>query len=85
MSTEGLEILMERAGFKILNIETPGKLDLDIVENMLEEDENINLPNFMKYLINNRDNKTKKEFQKFLQRNRMSSHVRVVGQKIRSK
>ena len=70
MSIEGLEILMERAGFKILNIETPGKLDLDIVENMLKEDNNINLSNFMKYLINNRDSKTKKDFQKFLQRNK---------------
>ena len=37
MSTEGLVILLERAGFEILNIETPGELDVDIVENMLNE------------------------------------------------
>ena len=81
MSTEGLVILLERAGFEILNIETPGELDVDIVENMLREDKNISLSNFEKYFFNNRDKKTKKEFQKFLQKNKMSSHVRVVGQK----
>lgn len=79
LSIEGIRSLIKRCGLQEVLIETPGKLDVDIVKNMYEEMPELKLPNFVEYLIKERDNSTHKEFQEFLQKNNLSSHVRVIA------
>jgi hypothetical protein len=82
LSTEGLEKLVQRVGFRVEEIVTPGKLDVDIVRNMLIENPALPLPRFASYLLQRRDAETWQVFQEFLQKHRLSSHVRVVARKV---
>lgn len=82
LSTEGLEKLVRRVGFWVEEIVTPGKLDVDIVRNMLAENPALSLPRFASYLLRRRDDTTWQAFQEFLQKHRLSSHVRVVARKV---
>ena len=75
-----LEILLKKIGFKILLIDTPGKLDLSIVEN------NLSLlrgskKNFFSHFIKNSSKRYKETFQKYLRTNKLSSHMRVIVKK----
>jgi SAM-dependent methyltransferase len=80
MSVSGLQRILERTGFEQIEIETPGELDVDIVRNMALADSSIELPRFVRSLINS-DERTRQDFQNFLKANRMSSHVRCVARK----
>jgi len=79
LSIEGITKMVERAGWEVVDICTPGKIDVDIVANMLKEDPNLEIPRFAEYLLKNRDTEAWDAFQTFLQNNRLSSHVRVVA------
>jgi SAM-dependent methyltransferase len=79
LTIEGIRALINRCGLTEILIETPGKLDIDIVKNMYEEIPDLKLPEFIEYLIKNRDAKTHNEFQQFLQKNNLSSHIRVIA------
>jgi SAM-dependent methyltransferase len=79
LSLEGIRALIKRCGLTEILIETPGKLDVDIVKNMYDEIPDLKLPDFVEYLIKNRDAATHKEFQDFLQKNNLSSHIRVIA------
>ena len=82
LSIEGIRNLIERCGLEEVLIETPGKLDVDIVKNMYEEIPDLKLPDFVEYLIKNRDSSSHREFQEFLQKNNLSSHVRVIARNV---
>jgi hypothetical protein len=45
LTTEGLDLMVKRAGFEVIEISTPGKLDVDIVKNMIEENFSIRIIN----------------------------------------
>jgi hypothetical protein len=78
-SIEGLEIILHRAGFDILEVSTPGSLDIEhVMQNKMNIDED---DLFVQYLINKADNHTLTEFQRFLQKSGMSSHARVIARK----
>jgi 2-polyprenyl-3-methyl-5-hydroxy-6-metoxy-1,4-benzoquinol methylase len=79
LTIEGIRDLLKRCGLEEVLIETPGKLDVDIVKNMFDEIPGLELPDFVEYLLKNRNSKTHKEFQDFLQKNNLSSHVRVIA------
>lgn len=79
LSVEGIRSLLKRCGLSEISIETPGKLDLDIVKNTLTEMPNLEVSDFVKYLIYNRDLKAHEDFQKFLSANNLSSHVRIIA------
>jgi len=79
LSTEGLERLIRRSGLELIEIVTPGKLDVDIVGNMLNEDPGTPLDRFSSYLLRHRGDEARADLQELLQRHRLSSHVRVVA------
>ena len=79
LTTEGLTQLVERAGLELVEMATPGKLDVDIVHNMLSEDPALELPRFAEYVLRRRGPDTWAALQTFLQDHQLSSHVRVVA------
>lgn len=82
ISFEGMRRLVESCGFEILDLSTPGKLDVDIVINMLKEDPSIIVPRFVEYLLKQRGEATHQAFQTFLEENNLSSHIRCVARKV---
>lgn len=80
-SIEGLVDLVQRAGFELIELSTPGQLDLELVSHAVTNDPSIQLPSFVKYLIERRDKEAHWDFQEFLQKHRLSSHVRVAIKK----
>lgn len=81
LSVEGLRALLKSCGLEEIEITTPGKLDVDIINNARNENDQLVLPRFMEYLLKNRSEKTFVQLQEFLQENNLSSHVRVVARK----
>ena len=79
---EGIISLFKNSGFEIIELSTPGMLDLNILENNMD---NTELPKFLKDIIKNRDIFVKEAFQEFLQRGRLSSYLRIVAKKDCSK
>lgn len=74
MSIQGFKQLLKRAGFSKVDIFTPGKLDVDIVKNTVEErPDALNDQRFVRNLLK-LDEKALKEFQQFLSKHRLSSH-----------
>ena len=61
---QSIEILLKKIGFKIVFIDTPGKLDLSIVENNLHRLKG-KKKIFIKYIFNNTSKKYKQDFQKY--------------------
>lgn len=72
ISVEGFRRLLQRCGLTDVEITTPGQLDFDIVKNSQVENE------FVRVLAS-RGEETQKEFQAFLQKHRLSSHLWVWG------
>lgn len=81
ISVEGMERLMSRCGFGVLELCTPGELDVDIVRNMLREDPSLPVPRFAKSIALNPREEVRADFQKFLKANRLSSHIRVIARR----
>ena len=81
MSVEGVERLLVRTGYDVIDISTPGQLDVDIVANAAAEDPTIQLPRFVDNLLHSRNGNARAEFQQFLQRNRLSSHLHCLARK----
>lgn len=79
ISVKGMQRLIERSGLKLIELSTPGQLDVDIVRNMLNEHRNLTLPRFISSLFKTSGEETLQEFQRFLSQNRLSSHLRVVA------
>ena len=79
---KSMAILLERAGFEILEITTPGKLDVDIVRTaVLNGDIDVTDQPFMQQLLVEASDDVRKEFQAFLASNTMSSHMLTVARK----
>jgi SAM-dependent methyltransferase len=81
LSIRGLEMLVERAGYELVELSTPGQLDLQLIRHAREQDPSIQVPEFVRCLIEDRDRLAHDDFQAFLQKHRLSSHVRVAAKK----
>jgi 2-polyprenyl-3-methyl-5-hydroxy-6-metoxy-1,4-benzoquinol methylase/ribosomal protein S27E len=78
LSMDGLRRLVERSGMELIKFSTPGELDVDIVRNIYYENPDIKLPRFIHSIINSSE-KVRTNFQNFLKKNELSSHVRVIA------
>lgn len=79
-SLQGLSTLLTRAGFSLLEVSTPGVLDLEVVQAHLQHDVSVTLSTFERRLVD-ADEETRAAFQAFLQQRGLSSFARIVGRK----
>lgn len=79
-TVEGMERLLQRVGLEVLEMSTPGQLDVQMVERLSIE-EGAELPRFLQYFLGKRGQRAKSRLQRFLQQNLLSSHLRLVAQR----
>jgi SAM-dependent methyltransferase len=72
---KSLSLLLENNGFEVLEVSTPGKLDVDIVKNKVAQKKYTPGP-FIQSLLD-----TGEKFQQFLVENNLSSHLWMVARK----
>lgn len=74
--------LLNRCGFEITEISTPGKLDADIVRNKIASGEfDISGQRFLKNILVDRWEEVGRGFQEFLADNKLSSHLWVTARR----
>lgn len=78
-SRKGLEILLTNCGYEILEITTPGTQDVDAVFNNRNKVDPNNY--FVRCLLESADERTKSDFQQFLQKSCLSSFAQVIAKK----
>ena len=81
LSIEGLTSLIEKSGFEIIELSTPGQLDVELVKNAMQKNKKIKVNRFISYMLNKREESAHYSFQKFLQQFKLSSHVRIAARK----
>lgn len=78
-SVKGITKLLRGNGFEVLEITTPGVMDVKYV---LEDLDKLgDREAFVKYLLKEHDESVLQEFQRFLQKSCMSSFIRVIARK----
>ncbi len=82
LSVKGIQTLMNRHGFECLEFSTPGVLDVDIVAQALQKNPAIPVSAFVRSLILESDDETKRAFGEFLQANLLSSYGRILFRKV---
>jgi 2-polyprenyl-3-methyl-5-hydroxy-6-metoxy-1,4-benzoquinol methylase len=80
LNPRSIELLAERKGWRVVDLFTPGKLDVDIVVNFAKYNPSVEMDRFTRAIISS-DEYTQSAFQNFLADNRLSSHMWVVIQK----
>ena len=76
-----IDLLLTKAGFKTIYLETPGKLDVEIILNKRNKGYLINENNkYIDFLLEQSE-ETLDNFQKFLSENKLSSHMLIIGKK----
>lgn len=76
---EAITKLLERNGFRVINISTPGQLDVERLQNYMQEVEGVFDENpALKFILNNTPEITD-SFQQYLCDNVISSHMRVIA------
>lgn len=79
---KSLTYLLERCGFDVIRILTPGKLDAELVrKKILSGDFDISSQPFLKYILIEQWETVGKPFQQFLADNILSSHLWMVAKK----
>jgi len=76
-----LELILNRAGFEIIYLETPGELDVQIVLKEKLNGFNIDMKNEYINLLLQQNEKVLNDFQIFLSKNRLSSHMVCLAKK----
>ena len=78
---QGLKMILERFGFALLEVSTPGVLDVQIVEEHLRLDPGLELEAFERQILA-AEPEARAAFQMFLQQWGLSSFTRIVARKI---
>ena len=82
LSVDGISRLVARVGLSVLELTTPGQLDVDIVRNAVTDQPDLDVGRFARAVATS-DDETRREFQQFLQAHRLSSHVRCLARRQR--
>jgi hypothetical protein len=69
--------LLSDVGFEVLEVKTPGELDIDILSNNKE----MVSDRFWRYFVERCPETVKRDMQRFIKENGLSSHMRVVAKK----
>ncbi len=72
--------LLERSGFEVIEISTPGKLDWDIIEGMINN-EGVDMGRFWNLLAKEGSEVCKTELQDWISKQNLSSHMRILVKK----
>ena len=75
-----IEIIFKKAGFDIVEISTPGKLDWDILEGVFKHEGN-DPGRFLKSVVKYGSVESKVELQSWIKKNNFSSHMRVIAKR----
>jgi len=75
-----MKILLERNGFEIIEIATPGQLDWDIIEGAYKHD-GLDPGRFFKNVSQYGSAEAKRDLQQWIRANHFSSHMRVIAKK----
>ena len=76
----GMRVLLEGAGFEVLEVTTPGKLDAELVRaKALSGELDLSHQPFLREVLVDRWDDLGAPFQRFLEDNGLSSHMRVVA------
>jgi SAM-dependent methyltransferase len=81
LTVEGFEALFSAPEWEIVELSTPGLLDLEIIRHVLDDSTSDPTSRFLSYLFKNRPQRTVNSLVEFLQINRLASHVRLVARK----
>ncbi len=81
LSIEAIQNRLTESGFEVIELSTPGRVDVQIVRDVLKKNPDLETHDIFKYIFENRDEKTWHSLQDFLQQNRLSSYVRVMARK----
>jgi 2-polyprenyl-3-methyl-5-hydroxy-6-metoxy-1,4-benzoquinol methylase len=80
---DSIDMILNRAGFKVVKKMTPGILDLTIVRKQIEENVAPKIPNVIKHLVFQTSKKTQNNFQRYLKNNLLSGNMLIFAKKIR--
>ena len=80
---KSIKILLEKIGFEIIDISTPGILDTNIIKRQITEKQfDIKQNNeFLDFIYSTNNEELENSFQKFIQENNLSSHMLVFARK----
>lgn len=78
---QGLHMLFEQAGFHILELTTPGTMDVRYLHDQADSLESENV--FLHYFLKNARAVDLADFQRFLQKSSMSSYAQLVARKVK--
>ncbi|MCL5270553.1 MAG: class I SAM-dependent methyltransferase [bacterium] len=81
LSVDGISRLLERIGFEVIELSTPGVLDVELVRQAMAHDPTIEPHPFFKQLLAACPRQAQEDFQEFLQKHRLSSHLRLAAVK----
>ncbi len=77
---KSISLLLHSVGFEVLEISTPGELDVELVRKATLKNE-LTLPKFIKNICIDSYDELGAKFQNFLKENKLSSHMMVVAKK----
>jgi hypothetical protein len=80
-STETLQKLLETRGMQVVEMSTPGRLDVEMMKTYFQSQSTSKPLPFWDYFFAKNDPQAFADFQLFLQKFRMSSHLRLVAKK----
>ncbi len=81
LNPQSIAILLQKNGFVVEGIDTPGKLDWDIVESMYRED-TVELGRFWKLVAEKASPERKSDLQTWISASGFSSHMRIMASKV---
>lgn len=81
--TENIQVLLRKFGFQNIVVETPGKYDIEFVQQTCNNNPGIlkTIDSFNRKLIFNDNERIKNNFQSFLADNKLSNHMIIVAVK----